>query len=67
MAYYCNDCSYRSKTSGQGGKCAACGSFNMSATGMQTQEKVAPSLWHKIALVSSWTLLIVLIIWKLIN
>lgn len=67
MAYYCNDCSYRGKTSGQGGQCAACGSFNVSARRMQAKEKETPPLWHKIALVSSWTLLIILIIWKLIN
>jgi predicted ATP-dependent serine protease len=67
MAYYCNDCSYLGKTSGHGGQCAACGSFNLSARRLQPTEKKGPSKWHKIALVSSWSLLFVLIIWKLIH
>ena len=67
MAFYCRDCSYRGKTSGQSGQCPACGSFNMSVPRVQSDEEKAPPLWHKIALVGSWSLLIIMILWKLIH
>jgi predicted ATP-dependent serine protease len=68
MAYFCKDCSYRGKNSGQGGKCPACGSFNIGAERFlaTTQQEGSP-LWHKIALVTSWSLLLALVAWKLIN
>ncbi|WP_420820776.1 hypothetical protein [Seongchinamella unica] len=67
MAFYCNDCSYRGKTSGHGGQCPACGSFNVSVPRVNSDEQKAPPRWHKIALVSSWSLLLVMILWKLIR
>ena len=68
MAFYCKDCSYRGKTSGQGGQCPACGSFNVSAGGVSRGEKPeGPPRWHKIALVASWSLLAIVIIWKLVR
>ncbi|PLW67592.1 hypothetical protein C0039_16275 [Pseudohalioglobus lutimaris] len=67
MAYLCKDCSYRGKTSGQGGQCPACGSFNITAQRVAAQNQEGPPLWHKIALVASWSLLLILILWKLIT
>ena len=67
MAYYCNDCSYRGKVSGQGGQCPACGSFNVSVGRTQTEEQEGPPPWHKPALITSWALLLILIAWKLIS
>ena len=67
MAYFCKDCSYRGKTSGQGGQCPACGSFNIAAERLAPAEQEGPPRWHKIALVASWSLLLVLIVWKLLT
>ena len=64
MNYYCKDCSYRGKASGNDGSCPACGSFNFGRT---SQEEVAPSSGklRVTLLVSLWVYLIGLIIWKL--
>ena len=67
MAYFCKDCSYRGKTSGQGGQCPACGSFNIAAERLAPAEQEGPPRWHKITLVASWSLLLVLIVWKLVT
>lgn len=66
MAYYCKDCSYRGKTSGQGGECPACGSFNL-VRGRAQEEKPAPARWRLVALGLLWGYLLALIIWKLAN
>jgi hypothetical protein len=66
MAYYCKDCSYRGKVSGQAGECPACGSFNIKKTGIK-QEKPPPAKWRLIVLAILWGYLIALIIWKLVH
>ena len=67
MAYYCRDCSYRGKVSGQAGECPACGSRNMAVNRVQTEEEAAPTKWRMAALVISWGTLIILIIGKLLS
>jgi hypothetical protein len=65
MAYFCNDCSYRSNKSGQGGQCQACGSFNLSGgTHIETEDK-APGKLRIFILVALWGYLLGMIIWKL--
>lgn len=64
MTYYCKDCSYRGKTSGQGGECPACGSFNLLRGRTQEEEPPRGKL-GLILLAAVWTLFIGLIIWKL--
>ena len=64
MAYFCKDCSYRGKSSGQTGQCPACGSYNF---GMQSTEKEVkkPGRLRLTLLIVLWAYLIGLIIWKL--
>ena len=64
MTYYCKDCSYRGKTSGPGGECPACGSFDIQRARAK-EEKPAPGKLRLIILVGLWVYLIGLIIWKL--
>jgi hypothetical protein len=66
MSYFCNDCSYHGKVSGQAGECPACGSFNLTRA-RQQEEKPPPAKWRLVLLVSLWAYLFVLIIWKLIH
>ena len=66
MAYFCNDCSYRSPRSGQAGKCQACGSYNLtSGAGGGTQEKKPPGKARLVILAVLWAYLLGTIIWKL--
>ncbi len=66
MRYTCRDCSYSGQKSGPGGACAACGSFNVSASrATEPTEKPKSPLWHRIALVTTWSLLLILIARKL--
>ena len=64
MAYFCKDCSYRGKVSGQAGECPACGSFNLDK-GQTAKEKPPPAKWRLILLAVLWGYLIAMIIWKL--
>lgn len=64
MAYFCKDCSYHGKTSGQGGACPACGSFNL-VSASKPEDKPAPAKWRLVLLAGLWAYLIGLIIWKL--
>lgn len=66
MAYFCKDCSYRGKSSGQGGKCPACGSANISAGREKHLRSEGSPRWHKVALVTTWSLLLLLIARKLV-
>jgi hypothetical protein len=69
MAYICNDCSYRGVSSGQDGECPACGSFDLRSNNSQAATE-SPSmwpLWRLRLLVALWTVLIIMIAWKLIN
>ena len=66
MAYYCSDCSYRGNTSGQGGECPACGSYNLTR-GQQAESDPPPAKWRLVLLVGLWTYLFALIIWKLLS
>ena len=68
MRYTCRDCSYSGKKSGPDGACAACGSFNVSASrAVDSPEKTPSPLWHRIALVLSWSLLLIVIAQKLLE
>jgi len=66
MAYYCKDCSYRGKTSGQVGECPACGSFNLQKD-IEQEKKPPPAKWRLVVLAVLWGYLIALIIWKLVH
>ena len=66
MTIYCKDCSYRGKTSGQGGECPACGSFNLTR-GQTVNEQEPHPRWRLVLLVGLWTYLIAMIIWKLLH
>lgn len=66
MTYFCNDCSYRGKKSGQGGECPACGSFNI-VSGKAQQEEPPPAKWRLVLLGVLWAYLIAMIIWKLLH
>jgi predicted ATP-dependent serine protease len=66
MTYFCNDCSYRGKKSGQGGECPACGSFNLVSSKAQ-QEEPPPAKWRLVLLAVLWAYLIAMIIWKLLH
>jgi DNA-directed RNA polymerase subunit RPC12/RpoP len=66
MTIYCKDCSYRGKTSGQGGECPACGSFNLTR-GQPVKEQEPHPKWRLVLLVGLWTYLIAMIIWKLLH
>jgi predicted ATP-dependent serine protease len=65
MDYFCKDCSYRGKKSGQDGACPACGSFNISQ--QKLGQKTAPknNRLRLTILIGLWVYLIGLIIWKL--
>jgi predicted ATP-dependent serine protease len=66
MAYYCEDCSYGGKQSGQLGECPACGSFKLIKLHQKNKkDKPAPTKWRLALLVALWGYLIGLIIWKL--
>lgn len=67
MSYFCKDCSYRGKTSGQMGECPACGSFNIHKNNMASEEKPAPAKWRLVVLGVLWGWLALMIIWKLIT
>ena len=66
MNYYCKGCSYRGKTSGSGGECPACGSFNLTRGG-KTEEQPTPAKWRLVLLIGLWSYLIIMIIWKLLH
>ena len=66
MTYFCKDCSYRGITSGQGGRCPACESYNF-ARKIDEENTTPPGKWRLLLLASLWAYLIGLIIWKLNN
>lgn len=65
MAYYCKDCSYRGVTSGQGGECPACGSYQIHREALAAQQKKTPGNLRPMVLVILWSYLIAHLIWKL--
>jgi predicted ATP-dependent serine protease len=68
MAYFCKDCSYRGKKSGQLGECPACGSFNIAKdTALPDKQPTTTGKWRLIVLALLWLLLITLIIGKLVQ
>lgn len=68
MPYHCRDCSYRGKKSAPSGECAACGSFNISPGNQQPIGKSKPvSKIQRIALVVSWSVLLILIARKILE
>jgi len=66
MIYTCKDCSYRGRSSGQDGRCPACGSFNF-GRGLSEEETPRPAKWRLCLLVALWVYLIGLIIWKVFH
>jgi DNA-directed RNA polymerase subunit RPC12/RpoP len=66
MTYYCSDCSYRGKTSGQRGECPACGSFNLANPRKET-DKPPPAKWRLFLLLGLWGYLFAHIAWKLLS
>mgnify|MGYP001546927877 CR=1 FL=1 len=66
MTYFCKDCSYRGKTSGQGGECPACGSHQL-VGGKIKEDEPPPPRWRLYLLIGLWTYLIGHITWKLLN
>jgi hypothetical protein len=67
MAFYCKDCSYRGKKSGQLGECPACGSYNIDNRSLPFRKQPAPAKWRLIVLVLLWGCLLAMIGWKLIH
>jgi predicted ATP-dependent serine protease len=67
MAFYCNECTYRGKVSGQLGECPACGSFNISMLVGLDQEENKLKPWRLKLLWVLWGILAATIIWKVIN
>ncbi len=68
MAYICNDCSYRGVSSAESGQCPACGSFNLAVQNARVEaDDKTPSKWRLRLLISLWTILLVMIAWKLLN
>jgi hypothetical protein len=67
MPYHCRDCSYRGATSGQGGACPACGSFNLRLTRSRPAARDAGrySRLRLVLLVSSWSVLALVVLGKL--
>jgi predicted ATP-dependent serine protease len=65
MDYFCKDCSYRGKKSGQDGACPACGSFNISRQKAEQKTVRKNNKLRLVILVGLWVYLIGLIIWKL--
>lgn len=67
MSYHCRDCSYRGATSGQGGACPACGSYNVRRV-RKVQVHRDPGRFSRLRLallVSSWSVLALLVLGKL--
>ncbi len=67
MAYYCEDCSYRGKVSGQLGECPACGSFNLVKRQQTDEKNQAPKKWRLALVILLWGYLAGLVVWKLIQ
>ena len=60
MAWQCLDCSNRSSRQFPGGKCPACGSFNIKSRGMRYAEPEKPrkTLLEIVMMVALWALLL---------
>jgi predicted ATP-dependent serine protease len=67
MAYFCKECTYRGKVSGQVGECPACGSFNITMLAGQEEEEIKLKPWRLKLLWVLWGTLFAVIIWKVIN
>ena len=67
MSYFCRDCSYRGKVSGQGGECPACGSRAIVVTRVELEEQKPPATWRLVLLAGLWGTLIIMIIRKLLH
>ncbi len=66
MTNACKDCSYRGSKSGPSGECPACGSFKFAPVNGQPVDEVKPGAkFQRIALVTSWTVLLFLILLKI--
>jgi len=53
--------------SGQGGRCPACGSFNVQVRKAESDQPEPPAKWRLILLVAVWAALLLMIIGKLVN
>jgi hypothetical protein len=68
MPYFCKACSYRGNASDAGGACPACGSFNVSGGRVAqaaTEEPLISARWRIVLLAGLWSVLIVMVVWKL--
>jgi predicted ATP-dependent serine protease len=65
MKYYCRECSYRGKKSGQSGECPACGSFNIGQGKHKVEKKKPNGTLRLVILIVLWTFLIAVIVRKL--
>ncbi len=67
MPYFCKACSYRGNASDDGGACPACGSFNVSGSrvAQTATEPLISARWRVTLLAGLWTVLIVMVAWKL--
>ncbi len=68
MAYICKDCSYRGVSSAASGQCPACGSFHLAVQSARIEaDDKTPARWRIALLIVLWTILLVMIAWKLLN
>ena len=68
MEYRCKDCSYQGIKRSPEGRCPACGSYNVeTGSGASARDRPRSPLWHRVALVVSWGLLLVLIALRLLS
>ena len=67
MAYFCKDCSYRGKKSGQAGECPACGSFNLAKRRDIGREEAPPPRWRVVLVLLLWGILGTLVLSKIIK
>lgn len=66
MSYQCNDCSYSKKAPFPGGKCPACGSFNIHREGDEHQrDQPGGKRWRLLLSLGLWALLGYLVYQKL--
>ena len=66
MSYLCKDCSYRGKSSGQGGACPACGSYDFNILRDTSGDTEGGHGRVRLAILGLlWAWLIGLILWKL--
>ena len=66
MTYYCQDCTYRGQTAGPTGDCPACGSFAL-VRAKKTDEEPPRGNLSLYIMFALWTVLLLMIAWKLVQ